>query len=166
MVNGIVPNLDFKLAESIKILESYSFLNNESELESILNQRPIDKMYSGEELFIKTEKENKTIYDLFYHNFHIHISVSDNEKIFSIRLKKEEDAWAWNGEKEIDFSHPTNETYEIYVWYDVPVLDFTNCVGYNYKSGTWDKYFYKTIHKYIKEVDGITDKSKFNEYYK
>jgi hypothetical protein len=82
-------------------------------------------------------------------------------------LKKTDDNWTFsevNGE--IDYSHPTNQTYEVFVWYNVPILDFTKCVGYNYKNGSWDKYFYQTLKKFFKDVENVTDKNKFNEYYK
>jgi hypothetical protein len=119
------------------------------------------------ELYIKKKKDEKDVFDLFFENLHVHISISDNEKIFSIRLKKADDIWRFkDDEGNIDFSHPINQTYEVYVWYEVPVLDITKSVGCIYKNGTWDKYFYITVKKFLNNVKGITDNSQFNEAYK
>ena len=104
---------------------------------------------------------------MFFENFHIHISFCEHEKIFSIRLKKSDEIWRFkDDEGNVDFSHPINQTYEIYIWYEVPVLDVTKSVGSIYKNGTWDKYFYVTIKKFLRGVNSITDNSQFNESYK
>lgn len=164
MINGIITNLDLELADCVKTLESYSFFNDNDKLSKVSREKSYD---CDGELYVKKVKDNKTVYDLFYKNFHIHISLSDSEKIYSIRLKKNDDAWMFfSKDNDIDYSHPTNETYEVYVWYEVPVLDITKSIGCLYKNGTWDKYFYKTTNEFIKAVNEITDKAKFNEYYK
>lgn len=167
MVNTTIAGLDLKLADCIKTLDNNNFFNDEEKLALVSKAN----CFVEHELYVKRQKENKTVYDIFYSNLHIHVSMCESEKIFSIRLKKEEDSWIFttiqNGEvKDIDFSHPTNETYEVYVWYEVPVLDITKSIGYNYRNGTWDKYLYQTVNRFIEEVKNITGKSKFNEYYK
>lgn len=161
MVNGIAPTLDFKINEAINTLENYDKFDkpNLVELE--------DGIFSGEELYIKKEKENKTVYDLFFKNLHIHVSCSNTERIFSVRLKRDDESWSFKINEDVfDFAHPINQTYEVYVWYKVPVLDITTSVGYIYKSGTWNKYFYKTINEFFNSVENVTDETQFNEAYK
>lgn len=163
LIENIATELNMKLSKCINTLEQYNYFNDKEKLSAVSKER----CFLEQELYVKKIKDNKTVYDLFFFNFHIHISLSDNEQIYSIRLKKTEDSWTFYSPKEeVDFSHPTNQTYEVFVWYNVPVLDFTKCVGYNYKNGSWDKYFYQTLKKFFKDIENVTDNNKFNEYYK
>ena len=97
------------------------------------------------------------------------MSVSDTERIYSIRIKKQESEWVCRYDKfseTIDFSHPLNDYFEVYVWYSVPVLDVTKANGFVYKHGTWDKYVYKTLNDFFSNIESKTDEYRFNEYYK
>ena len=164
LISNITANLELRLFDAIKVLSEYGGFTD------------IDKVkFDGDgrlglissELYVKKNKEDKEIFDLFFENFHIHISFCEHEKIFSIRLKKSDEIWRFkDDEGNVDFSHPINQTYEIYIWYEVPVLDVTKSVGSIYKNGTWDKYFYFTIKKFLRDINSITDNSQFNEAYK
>ena len=164
LISNITANLELRLFDAIKVLSEHGGFTD------------IDKVkFDGDgrlglissELYVKKKKEDKEIFDLFFENFHIHISFCEHEKIFSIRLKKSDEVWRFkDDEGNVDFSHPINQTYEIYIWYEVPVLDVTKSVRSIYKNGTWDKYFYITIKKFLRGINSITDNSQFNEAYK
>lgn len=174
LVNNLATSLNLKLEEGIKILLNYNKIKS-SEVMAIDEKGHLfptnnteNNTFNQNEFYVKRVKGNKEIYDLFFCNLHIHLSKSDTENIISVRLKKNEDEWVFkkDDEKIIDFSHPINQTYEIYVWYEVPVLDITKSTGYLYKNGTWDSYFYKTMSLFLKSVEETTDNSQFNEAYK
>lgn len=163
IVNGLCNNLDLKLKVAVKTLEEYHKFNG-PEYCSFDNNNV--KQFSDDR-FIKTIKDNKVLYDMFFENLHIHISQSGNEQIYSIRIKKDDESWQIKTNSDgNDYSHLNNDTYEVYVWYEVPVLDITTSIGYLYKNGNWDKYFYNTITRFITSVNNMTDSNKFNEAYK
>jgi len=117
--------------------------------------------------YFKREKNGKEVYDLFFDNLHIHVS-DFKETVISIRLKRPDEAWSckYNSDAmSLDFSHPVNDYYEVYVWYVVPVLDITTAKGYIYKHGDWDKYVFNTMIKFFTAIKGETDASRFNGYY-
>ena len=85
LISNITANLELRLFDAIKVLSEYGGFTD------------IDKVkFDGDgrlglissELYVKKKKEDKEIFDLFFENFHIHISFCEHEKIFSIRLKK------------------------------------------------------------------------------
>lgn len=171
MLSSKLGTLDLQIEKAINTLESYNRFSNLYALN--------EGVYEGDvkDLFIKSEKGNKIVHDLFYGNLHIHLSNGKNEngkneKVISVRIKSPEDNWSLptvheeGKTKVLDSSHPNTKTYEVYVWYDVPVLDITNTYGYIYKNGSWDKYFYKSIFKFLKDVENITDDKQFNQKYK
>lgn len=133
-----------------------------------------DEAYVPDETYFKrpTKDGNGVVYDMFMGNLHLHISLRDNEKIYSIRIKRQGENWICpildceNGGKILDSSHPRNKYYEVYVWYTVPVLDITSASGYVYRHGNWDKYIYKSMDKFFRKIKEFTDDSKFNKEYK
>lgn len=144
--------LDLELEKAIKVLEKYGKFK----------ETPEESSMGADFSAFRHEKDGKCIYDIFYYNMHIHASKKPGETIYSIRIKNDLDKWIIEGN---DASHPKNKTYEIYVWYDIPVLDITHSWGSLYKHGNWDKYVYKTVCKFLSEVKSITDDSEFNEMY-
>ena len=144
--------LDMELKDAIKVLEKYGKFSDKVE----------GQVLTSDFSAFKHERDEKLIYDIFYYNMHIHTSKKPGETIYSIRIKNDTDKWIIN---DGDTSHPINKTYEIYVWYDVPVLDITHSWGNLYKHGNWDKYVYKTVRKFLSETKSITDDSEFNEMY-
>ena len=157
---------NLEIDKSVDIIEKYGLWSP--------NEVSTDSVLVNERDFFKRVEEGKTVYDLYYDSIHIHISngTQPSEQICSIRVKKQNDAWecptkfGYDGEKIIDASHPKNDSYEVYVWYDVPVLDVTRAIGYVYKHGNWDKYVYKTMKAFFGTILAETDTSKFNEDYK
>ena len=116
----------------------------------------------ADRFYKKIIKTDKTVYDLFINDMHIHVSDAKNEVIVSIRIKGDEGNWTCPCEETDDFSHPTNRYYEVYVWYIVPVLDVTSATGNMYKHGSWDEYVVKTMAMFTKEITDQTEWSIFN----
>ncbi len=153
--------LDEELINAINIIEKYNLYNSIEDKDDsyiIVGDKPY---------FFKTEKGTKTIYDLFVENLHIHISEDKNEKIYSIRLKKRDEDWAFAKDDSgiWDVSHPLNEHFEVFVCYDIPVLNVTKATGYDYKHGSWDKYVYVTLSQFTDYIKSMTIVSRFDEEY-
>lgn len=110
--------------------------------------------------------ENGDTIDIYYGNLHFqrkHNSTEDSLRIF-IKANNE-DAWVWNNNCG-DWSNPMNEAFRVYSNCSLEIKNegvFTNDV---YTSGNWDKYVYKMVKKFEEKVNGITDRSRFNKYYK
>lgn len=126
-----------------------------------------DSVISVTQSYFKRQIDDKTVYDLFLDNLHIHVSIGKKEKIYSIRLKKKDDNWTIPmTETGCDYSHPSNDYYEVYVWYEVPVLDITTTDGYVYNEGTWNKVVYKEMAAFFKRTQAMTKVSEFNACYR
>lgn len=163
-MNEKANRLYFELENVIEIINEYNLFEN---LENNKNQKiefTEDKRY----YIFKNANEDKTSYNIFYDSIHIRLEVSPTEKVYSIHLKKMEDTWTFsNTEEEVcDYSHPTNQTYRVYVSYDVPVLNITRASGDTYSHGAWDKYVYETIIEFMENIDNCTDSAQFNKNYK
>ena len=127
------------------------------------------RIFLGKNCYFCKAKDDKMIVDIFHKDIHIHASLSETEKIYSVRIKKREDVWTFDIESDdsrFDPSHPVNETYEVYVWYLVPILDITKVDGYVYKHGSWDKQVYKEMEEFFESIDAETQNSRFNVNYK
>lgn len=150
--------LDEKIDRALSIIEKYE----------LYNEKPTAMLSAEEPSFFKKVKEDgEVVNNLFVDNLHIHVSKSKNEKIYSIRLKKDDEAWTFNtGKDGIDTSHPTNTTYEVYIKYDIPVLDITRASGTVYKHGTWNGYFLSTMASFFEALKHYTISHKFNEGYR
>ena len=160
---------DSDIMESIKIAEEFNLFN--SALVDATNGEQIS--FTGETpIFTKVKKGENVIYDFFYKNLHIHYYKTIKEMIYSIRIKKESDKWVFGTKDgvEYDFSHPINSTFEVYVWYHVPVLDITSTMGSIYTHGNWDKYVRKIFKEFTdrnKAIKcGYAEIEQFNEEYK
>ena len=150
-MNEKANRLYFDLENVIEIINEYNLFEN---LEANKNQKiefTEDKRY----YIFKNVNGDKTSYNIFYDSIHIRLEVSPIEKVYSIHLKKMEDTWMFPNTEEgvCDYSHPTNQTYRVYVSYDVPVLNITRASGDIYSHGAWDKYVYETINKFIENID-------------
>lgn len=113
--------------------------------------------------FYQTLTYGKAVYDIYTDCLHIHISLSDKETIYSVRIKKLGDKWEV---KDDDPSHPLNSTYEVFISYMVPVLDVTSAYGSMYKNGAWDESVYRSMENFFKYIDNLKESHKFNESYK
>ena len=139
LMNVKAENLNIDIQNFINIITEYNLF---SQIKFI----PLSETTK----FFKTVVGDKTNYDLYVDSFHYHVSISDKEKIYSIRIKQNSVEWEFAD----DVSHPTNQYLEIYVWYDVPVLNIRRTTGYDYKSGKWDKLLAKNmdfLKKYLQQ---------------
>lgn len=105
-------------------------------------------------------KSNDGTIDIYYKNFHVTIVNNGKDKIVSINLKKEEDAWVIDANNK-----PITKTFEVYRWYDVTVYDTDKYFNERYIEGSWNEYFYKTLKQLDKYVNGMTDKSQMYQEY-
>lgn len=142
-------NFVFEIKRVISIIEEYNLLHKEFQKEN--------------PSYFKKEKDGATLYDFFVDNLHIHVQTSDEEKIYSIRLKFSNEEWQFS---EDDYSHPLNDTFEVYLNYDIPVLDITRTSGMFYKHGSWDKYVLKTLRSFFHSAKAFTTESKFEMDYR
>ena len=106
--------------------------------------------------------ERPEVYIAFYKNLYLTYSYDKEvrDRVFRIYMKRPEDKWEIpskpNG-KGIDAYTPTNIKAEVYINYNVNVLDVDRCMGDHYRSGSWDKTFYKTLKSFLKDVEGYTE---------
>lgn len=114
----------------------------------------------------KKVENDRTIYNIYYENFHFHFALTNNETVFSIRLKESKDRCSWEFDNCNDISHPKNINFEVYVWYNLPVLNITRSVGYSYKHGAWDEYFYKTMKKFKQYFEQFKEENIVAKSYK
>ena len=165
LMNGKANSLYFELEDMIETINEYNLVNgSETNISHYLEFTENEKYF-----IFKKVNGDKTSYNIFYGSLHIRLEVSPREKVYSIHLKKMEDDWAFavpDGEDKCDYSHPTNQTFRIYVSYDVPVLNITRAAGDSYSHGAWDKYVYETINEIIENIDNCTDSAQFNKNYK
>lgn len=168
LVEGKAGNYEFGISDAIDILEKYELFD------SLRVENRGDKFsdLGGEAMindvcYFKQIREDRPIYDMFFGNLHIHVNDGEDQKIYSVRIKKQEDNWVCPiNDGRIDPSHPTNENYEVYVWYRVPILDITKVDGYVYHSGSWNKSVYREMSDFFQAVNEETDHSRFNANYK
>lgn len=158
-------NFKRQITQIINYIEEYG-LFSESE-----NKKDTIILSPGKEDYIafKTEFNKKTYYNIFIGNIHIKLEENEDEQVFTMYIKKEDEKWEFNFNSHInniDWSHPINYTYRIYIWYDVPVLDVTRSSGELYEHGNWDRYVYKTFNKLTEKVQSKTDMAQFNSNYK
>lgn len=165
LMNSKAYGLYLELENIIKVINEHNLVNGiEVDASHFLS-------FSNENEYFIYKKDNgeKTSYNIFYDNLHIRLEVSPKEKVYSIHLKKVEDNWCFNiteGKTVCDYSHPTNQTFRIFVSYDIPVLNITRAVGDTYSQGTWDKYVYNKLNEFEEIIDGCTDSIQFNKIYK
>jgi hypothetical protein len=158
-------SLYWELEDFIRTIEKYNLIaTNKDKEQMILNLNDED----GEYKIFKTIVDNKTSYNIFIGNLHIRMEISPNEKVYSIHLKKQEDKWNFTlgDHGEFDYSHPTTQTFRVFMTYDVPVLNITRAAGDSYINGNWNKYVYNTLLLLEEKIIDCTDTAQFNENYK
>lgn len=171
LVENKAAKYEFDISDAIEIMEKYGLFNS-------LNANVSDDLkkftYVGGDgamindvCYFKQVREGCPIYDMFFGNLHIHVNDGEDQKIYSIRIKKQEESWVCPiKDNRIDPSHPTNDNYEVYVWYRVPILDITKVDGYVYHSGSWDKVVYREMFDFFNAVNEETLRSRFNANYR
>lgn len=156
IINGKVADYKMRLEEAIRTIDKYNLWDKETSSPSLNGS-----------WFFKKIRDGKVIVDIFYDNLHIHSTVGDSEEIYSIRLKGDLGDWVFMGSDDrIDYSHPTNETYEVYVGYLIPILDVSKVDEYRYKHGAWDKYIHIKMEDFFEKIHSYTIDYKLNTIYK
>lgn len=146
----------------IRTIEVYNLISEDDKNVETLTISDEDDSYK----VFKDVSDTKTSYNIFIGNIHIRMETSAKENVYSIHIKKKVDDWVFPVENNIvNHSCPLTQTYRVFVYYDVPVLNITRAVGNTYVHGTWDKYVYKTVDKLIGIVNNSTETNQFiNEY--
>lgn len=117
-----------------------------------------------EPVFIAVKDESDA-YAVFYENLFILFSINDElgDKIVQIYIKRPEDEWTVpvNEDGTLDLLNPSNIKVEVYVNYDVSVLKLnrrlSRCSGEDYKSGVWNKMFYRSFNAFLRKIENYTD---------
>ena len=119
---------------------------------------------TDEPLFIRAG-DGKTVV-AFYENLYVLLSRDDRtgDEITEICLKRPEDEWVLpvNGlGTGFDLLNPLNAKVEVYLKYDVSVMKInrvlSRCSGDYYRSGVWNRSFYKSLNSFIEKVEGFTE---------
>ena len=156
-------SLRYELENLIRTVEVYNLISSDED-----KVEPIILVGDDEFKIFKNITDVKTSYNIFVGNIHIRMEMSPKESVYSIHLKKQTDDWTFNADEngEIVHSTPINQTYRVFVTYDVPVLNITRAVGDSYVNGTWDKYVYNTIKNLFNNVNSNSELAQFNKNYK
>lgn len=161
-------SLRYELDNLIKIIEDYNLVSNNLVSSSSKN-KSIGLFLNDDEFKVfKTLNEAKTAYNIFTGNIHIRMETSPKETVYSIHLKKQNEDWMFSVDDSgnVAYSTPINQTYRIFVSYDVPVLNITRAIGESYINGTWDKYVYNTVKNLFKTINNESEIAQFNKNYK
>lgn len=133
-----------------------------------------DVYYEPEEPhFISVDDDENERYVVIYGNLYMLFSINEtlNDKIVQIYIKRPDDLWRVpvdeNGN--FDMMNPCNVKIEVYADYSVSVVKLNHvlsrCCGQDYRSGVWNKMFYRTIKSFVKKVDGYTEINQINVAY-
>lgn len=132
----------------------------------VLSVKEIDE---NEPVFIKVG-DNAENYVVFYDNFFITYSIDRNadDYIVRIHMKRQEDNWEFKSLSSgdgCDVLDPLNVNAEVYIKYNVGVLHLNRCYGEDYRSGSWNKVFYRTLGSFIGKVHGFTEINRIEKSY-
>ena len=132
----------------------------------VLSVKEIDE---NEPVFIKVG-DNAENYVVFYDNFFITYSIDRNadDYIVRIHMKRQEDNWEFKSLSSgdgCDVLDPLNVNAEVYIKYNVGVLHLNRCYGEDYRSGSWNKVFYRTLGSFIEKVHGFTEINRIMKSY-
>lgn len=132
----------------------------------VLSVKELDE---NEPVFIKVGSDAEN-YAVFYENFFITYSIDRNadDYIVRIHMKRREDNWEFkplSSGDGCDVLDPLNVHAEVYVKYNVGVLHLNRCFGEDYRSGSWNKMFYRTLGSFIEKVQGFTEINRIKKSY-
>jgi hypothetical protein len=83
-----------------------------------------------------------------------------------VSIKKENDAWVFKkNNKTFNTANPITETMNIYLYYNVNVMDDRFCENSNYLDGNWNEYVYNTLIDINDMIYGFTQYSQFSKDY-
>ena len=134
---------------------------------------PFGEDYNNDEIEDLDINENMKIYstnnggmDIYYKNTHISIIDNDKQHVVRISIKKENDVWVFKkNNKKFDTTNPITETMNVYLYYNVNVMDDRFCENYNYVSGNWNEYVYNIVTEINDMIYGFTQYSQFSKDY-
>lgn len=129
----------------------------------------VKELDENEPVFIKVGGDTEN-YAVFYENFFITYSIDRivEDHIVRIHMKRQEDNWefkALSSGDGCDVLDPLNVNAEVYVKYNVGVLHLNRCYGEDYRSGSWNKMFYRTLKSFIEKVNGFTEINRIKKSY-
>jgi len=107
----------------------------------------------------------------FYNNLMITYAwdKEKDDKVVRVYMKKPEDWWTFirkdGGDYGIDLLNPYNVHAEVYTDYSISILNLERSVGWNYKSGTWNKRFHREIKEFVKKVNAYTELNQIETAY-
>ena len=111
-------------------------------------------------VFIANKEADETTC-VFYKNLFIsfYADPTVNDYIVRAHMKRPGDRWSFkkNDEGGYDVLNPANVNAEVYIEYTVGVLKLNRCSGENYRSGAWNKMFYREICELMEKVNGFTE---------
>jgi len=126
--------------------------------------------YNAEPVFFRVNRKTDS-YCCFYENlmFTFYYESETKDKITRIYVKSPNDAWTFNRSDDMDspmdLLHPINVCAEVYINYDVSVLKLNRCYGSDYKSGSWNKMFYRTLLSFFEKTQGYTELNRIKAAY-
>ena len=167
-------NLD--LFKYLEVAEKYGKIHSDPSEVFDRNGHFIVKENENDEpvfVSVKDEGEGESCV-VFYENMFILFSMNNElkDRIVQIYIKRPEDEWTVPVKENgygLDLLNPSNIKVEVYVNYDVSVLKLnrrlSRCSGEDYRSGRWNKSFYKSFNSFLAKVEGYTEISQIKEAY-
>lgn len=171
------------------VLKYFYKIQNESKLSHIdfFEMKRIAEEYDKVKILISDDENNDTIQiydktlsifgsnnggvDIYYKNMHVGIIDNDKQHIVRISLKKSvdeyENEWVYKkNNKSFNVNTPVNETMNVYLYYNVNVMDDRFCENMNYMDGNWNEYVFETLMEIVDMIYGFTQYSQFSKEYK
>ena len=153
----------------------YGFLTSQK-----MRQLNLFKCLEVAEEYNKVERDQKKVFNddglfnvVIWNNLYMLFSINTelNDRIIQIYIKRPEDRWSVpvdeNGN--FDLMNPDNVKIEVYVDYNVSVVKLNHvlsrCCGDEYRSGAWNKMFYRAIKSFVKKVDEYTEITQIKNAY-
>lgn len=132
----------------------------------------ITKSYISEPVFILAQQKPET-YVAFYDNLYFVFTHDETRDDYIVRvyLKRPDDDWVVlkkdPNKPESDFNLLTLDTVkaEVYISYDLNILDLERHIGEKYKSDSWNKMFYKSLKSFTNIVESYHEESQIADAY-
>ena len=165
---------NLNLFDYLEVAEKYGKIHNDPyEVFDVDGHFKLDCENNDEPVFVSVKGEdNWESCFVFYHNLFILFSINSEQgdKIIQIYIKRPEDEWAVPvGENGLDLLNPTNVKVDVYLNYDVSVLKLnrrlSRCFGEEYRSGEWNKSFFKSFNSFLGKVEDYTEMNQIKQAY-
>lgn len=162
------------LFKCLEVAEEYNKVERDLKkvfLDDGLFKEPFQEQ--DEPCFISADEGDNENYVVIWNNLYMLFSINTelNDRIIQIYIKRPEDRWSVpvdeNGK--FDLMNPNNVKIEVYVDYNVSVVKLNHvlsrCCGDEYRSGAWNKMFYRAINSFVKKVDEYTEITQIKNAY-